>query len=367
MRGFLCVLVIATTIPATTWAGAIDRSGQGLGALFEEGRYFEASISSVSPRVKGNDLLGGETGNVAGNYFIPKLSVKADVNDQISLALVFDQTYGADILYGEGSPLLGGTRVDVASYALLGLARYRFNENFSAHAGLRIQNSSALVRLKGLAYGPVSGYEVKLGSDVRTGPVVGAAFEIPAIALRISATYHDAIKHQFSTQESAPLPLLNGTSTTEISTPRAINLDFQSGISASTLIFGRVRWVKWSEFRVDPERFFAVTGEGLIELKNTNTYTLGLGHQFNNDWGGAIAFDYEKRGDPLSSPLSPVNGRKGVTLAASYRLERTKITAGISYTKLGDAALETGTPDVQRATMKGNSSLGFGIGIGTAF
>lgn len=367
VRRFLSMLGVATAIPATTWAGAIDRSGQGLGALFEEGRYFEASVSSVAPRVKGNDLLGGQTGDVAGDYVIPKLGIKADVNDQLSLALVLDQTYGADLLYGQGSALLGGTRVDVASDALLGLVRYRFTENFSLHAGLRIQNSSAFVRLKGLAYGPVSGYEVKLGSDVRTGAVVGAAFEIPAIALRISATYHDAIKHRLPTQESAPLALLNGTSTTEISTPRAVNLDFQSGISESTLIFGRVRWVKWSEFRVDPARFFAVTGEGLIELKNTHTFTLGLGHQFNDEWGGAISFDYEKRGDPLSSPLAPVNGRKGVSLAASYRLDRTKITAGVSYTKLGDAALETGTPDVQRATMSGNSSLGFGIGIGTAF
>lgn len=367
MRKSLYVLFLSVLGSTTAWAGAIDRSGQGLGALFEEGTYFEASLSSVSPSVKGSDVLGGSTGDVAGNYFIPKISIKGNATEQLSLALVFDQTYGADILYGQGSTLLGGTRVDVASYALLGLARYRLTENFSAHIGLRIQDSSALVRLRGLAYGPVSGYQVKLESDVATGGVAGAAFEIPAIALRLAATYHDAIKHRLPTQESAPLAPLNGVSTTEISTPRALNIDFQSGISESTLIFGRVRWVKWSEFRVDPALFLALTGEGLIELKNTRTYTLGLGHQFSKHWGGAITFDYEKRGDPLSSPLAPVNGRKGVTLATSYRLDKTQITAGISYTKLGDAALETGTPDVQRATMRGNASLGIGVGLGVAF
>lgn len=366
MRKSLYALLLAV-LPASTWAGAIDRSGQGLGALFEQGRYFEASISQVSPRVQGTDLLGGSTGDVAGRYFLPTMSVKIDANDQLSFALVADQTYGADILYGEGSSLLGGTRVDVSSHALLGLARYRFNENFSAHAGLRVQNSSATVRLNGLAYGAVSAYEVKLGADTETGPVVGAAFEIPAIALRVSATYHDAIKHQLDTRESAPLAPLNGTSKTEINTPRAVNLDFQTGIADSTLLFGRVRWVKWSEFRVDPALFFAVTGEGLIDLKNTNTYTLGVARQFSDHWSGAISMDYEKRGDPLNSPLAPVNGRKGLTVAAIYRWDRTKITVGMSYTRLGDAALETGTPDVQRATMSGNSSLGFGIGIGTAF
>jgi long-chain fatty acid transport protein len=330
VKKFTASLLMAA-MPVITWAGAIDRSGQGLGALFEQGRYVEASISHVSPRVRGSDLLGGATSDVAGNYLLPALSVKLDASDKLSLALVVDQPYGADILYGKGSLLLGGTRVDVSSYALLGLTRYRFTENFSAHAGLRVQNSSATVRLNGLAYGPVAGYEVKMASDTASGAVVGAAFEIPAIALRISATYHDAIKHRFDTRETAQLPPLNGTSTTEISTPRAVNLEFQTGIADSTLLFGRLRWVKWSEFRVDPALFFAVTGEGLIELKNTHTYTLGLARQFSDHWEGAVSIDYEQRGDPLSSPLAPVNGRKGLTVAAIYRWDRTKITAGMSY------------------------------------
>ena len=366
MGKFLSALLLAV-IPPAALAGGIDRSGQGLGALFEPGRYFEASISHVSPRVRGNDLLGGSTNDVAGNYFVPTLSVKLDANEQLSFAVLVDQPYGGDILYGEGSSLLGGTRVDVASHALLGLTRYRFDENFSVHAGLRVQNSSGMVRLKGLAYGAVSGYEVRLASNTASGPVVGATFEIPAIALRISASYHDAIKHRFATRETAPLLPLNGTSTTEISTPRAVNLDFQAGITDSTLLFGRVRWVKWSEFRVDPALFLALTGEGLIELKNTSTYTLGLARQFSKHWGGAISVDYEERGDPLTSPLSPVNGRKGVILAVIYGWNRAKITAGMSYTKLGNAALETGTPDVQRASMSGNSSLGFGLSFGTSY
>lgn len=171
MRKSLYVLFLSVLGSTTAWAGAIDRSGQGLGALFEEGTYFEASLSSVSPSVKGSDVLGGSTGDVAGNYFIPKISIKGNATEQLSLALVFDQTYGADILYGQGSTLLGGTRVDVASYALLGLARYRLTENFSAHIGLRIQDSSALVRLRGLAYGPVSGDRVP-GRGVRVAQEV---------------------------------------------------------------------------------------------------------------------------------------------------------------------------------------------------
>lgn len=367
MKKNLALLGLLATAAPAAWAGGIDRTGQGLGALFESGRYLEISVGHVAPRVEGADLLGGQTGDVAGAHLLPSVSLKFDAGDRLSFAAVADRTYGADILYGQGSPLLGGTRVDVASHGVLGLARYRIDKNFSVHGGLRLQTSSATVRLKGLAYGPVSGYQVRLGPDTAISPAAGIAFEIPEIALRVAATYHAAIKHKLATRETAPLAPLNGSSTTPISLPRAVNLDFQTGIARDTLLYGQLRWANWSEFRVDPARFVAVTGEGLIELKDTRTWTLGLARQFDARWAGAIALNYEGRGDKLSSPLAPVNGRRGLTLAAIHARDALKITAGVSYSKLGDARLETGTPDTQRATMSGNAALGLGIKLGWSF
>lgn len=367
LKKSLVALGLLIACGANVWAGGIDRTGQGLGALFEEGRYLEISASQVMPRVKGNDLLGGPTGDVAGNYFLPSLSLKFDVTNKLSVAFVADKTFGADILYGDGATLLGGTLVDVASHGVLGLARYRINENFSLHGGLRVQTSSATVRLKGLAYGPVGGYQVHLGPDTALSPAAGIAFEKPEIALRVAATYHAAIKHKLDTRETAPLAPLNGDSTTPISLPRAVNLDFETGIAADTLLYGGLRWVNWSEFRVDPARFVAVTGEGLIELKDTRTWTFGLARRFTDRWAGAVSVNYEGRGEPLSSPLAPVNGRRGLTLAAIHTMDKVKVTVGISYIKLGDAKLETGTPDTQRATMSGNSTVGVGAKIGWSF
>lgn len=366
MTRLLPAALLLTAMP-TAWASGIDRSGQGLGALFEEGHYLEASIGKVMPRVKGSDVAGGTSGDVAGSYYLPSVSLKLDASDQLSFAFVLDQTYGADIRYGSDSTLLGGTLVDTSSHALLGLARYRLNEYFSIHGGIRVQRSSAEVHLKGLAYGAVDGYELRLSADTAAAPVAGFAFENPAIGLRLAATYHDAIKHRLKTRESAPLAALNGSSTTEVRTPSAVNVDFQTGITENTLLFAKLRWVKWSEFKVDPVLFEAVTGEGLVDQKNTRIWTLGLARQFTPQWAGAISLDYEGRGKPMNSPLSPVNGRKGLTLAAIYSRDNYRITTGISYLKLGDAKLETGTPDTQRATMSGNSTLGIGAKIGWKF
>jgi long-subunit fatty acid transport protein len=376
MKWLVVALLSATT---SVRAGGIDRSGQGLGVLFEDGARVEMSWAHVAPSVRGVDLLGGKTGDVAGDYALTSLSAKLDVNDRLSLAMVADQTYGADILYGPASPLLGGTEVDVAAHALLGLARFRVDPAFSVHAGLRVQRSAATVSLRGLAYGPVDGYRVRLGPDNEFGWVAGAAWEQPDIAMRLALTYHDAIDHRLATTETGPridpdgpgpapdLPLLDGRSTTRISTPRALNFDFQTGIAPDTLLFGQARWAKWSEFRVVPARFLAVTGEGLIELSDTRTYTLGVGYRLNERWSGALALTREAKGDPLVSPLAPVNGRRGVSLAAMHTRGAVKISAGVSYIELGDALLETGTPDTQRATMRGNDTLAFGIKVSGAF
>lgn len=344
-------------------AGGIDRSGQRLWPLFESGEIIEISSSAVSPRVKGVDFLGGSTGNVARQYRMSSLGVKFDLDEKWSIGLLLDQPYGADLHYGETSTLLGGTRVDVSSEALLSLLRYRFGGGLGVHGGLRIQRASAFVRLQGLAYGPVSGYAVRLAEDAEPGGVLGVSYERPELALRLAATCHDAIEHALPTTESAPLPLLHGSSMTRVKTPRAVNLDFQTGIAADTLLFGQLRWADWSDFRVDPERFMAVTGEGLIELKDTRTYTLGVARRFNDRWAGVLSWNYEGKGDPLVSPLSPVNGRRGLTMAIVHTRNALRLTAGLSYVQLGDAVLETGTPDTPRASMRGNATRGIGISL----
>lgn len=295
------------------------------------------------------------------------------------LGFVVDQPYGGKLLHGVSSPLLGGTRVDQKSLALLGLARYRLNPSMSVQGGLRVQRSSATIVLSGLAYGPVSGYQIRLEPDTAIGLVAGAAYEVSDIGLRLSATYHQAVRHQLDSIKSGPLidpdgsgpapamALLSGASITPVSTPSALNIDFQIGLASDTLLFGQWRWVCWSEFRLDPARFVTVAGEDLLELKNSNTITLGLAHQFNPHWAGVVALEHEGSTGGMSSPLSPANGCKGVTLAALHKWAKFRITAGISYSKLGDAVLETGTPDVMRARMQGNSSTGMGVQLGVRF
>lgn len=364
-------------------AGGIERAPQSLNALFEEGNYAELSFGGVDPTVEGTDVAGFDTGDVAQGYGFTGLAYKHQFTPEFSGAIIIEQPFGADILYPSatdgGSPVLGGTMAKVDSTTFTALGRYKMPNNFSVHGGIRGSRADGQVALNGLAYGPVGGYSVDLDSDTGIGWVAGAAWEKPEIAARVSLTYNSEIEHEFATTESGPLidpdgpgpipavPLLNGTSTTTVNTPESWNLEFQTGVAADTLVFGSIRWVNWSEFRVDPVNFVTVTGGGLVDLEDTTTYTLGVGRKFTENWSGSAAFTYEKGGDDLVSPLAPTNGRKGITLAAIYTQGPMKISTGINYTKLGDAMPETGTPDTARASMEGNHAWGAGVRIGYSF
>ena len=372
MKRILMTSAATVALAGTAQAGGIDRSGQGLGPLFEDGRYLELSFGHVSPSIDGRDVAGQPTGGVVGNYTQWSLAYKYDVNDKLSFALIVDKPFGADVSYPVNTvtvPLadvLDGTSAKAATTAVTGILRYKFDGGFSVHGGLRAQRAEGEITLNGAAYGGpppggLSGYNVKLASDVAPGYLVGVAYEKPEIALRVALTYNSAITHKFDTTQN----FAAGVSITEVELPQSVNLDFQSGVAKDTLVFGQIRWVDWSSFLIDPVGF---PGNGLVELEDTTTYTLGVGRRFNDKWAGSISVNYEPGGsDDLVSPLAPTNGRKGVTVGVAYTEGNMKISMGINYTKVGDARPETGTPDTARASMTDNDVLGVGVKVGWQF
>lgn len=354
-------------------AGGLDRSGQPVGIIFEDGNYGELAFSITNASVDGNDLatmMG--TGNVAESFIQATGGVKFDINEQLSFAVIFDTPFGADVAYPTvaTSPLLGGTIADARTNSQTLLLRYKVNERFSVHGGARVQSAAGNVTLSGLGYGGFNGYNVSLGADTGVGFVVGAAYEVPDIALRVALTYNSAITHEFRTFETVGGAPINpaGFSVTEVETPQSINLDFQTGIAQDTLLFGGIRWAQWSEFKIDPAVFTPLAGGGLVDLEDSTTFTLGVGRRFSDRFSGSVSVAYEKESDDdLVSPLAPTNGLLALSLGGRYTLDNAIISAGIRYNMLGDARPETGTPDTARAEFTDNNALSVGFKIGFNF
>lgn len=359
----------------TALAGGLDRTGQPIGIIFEEGTYAEFGVANTSPSLEGTDvaLFGGrETGDVGNSFTSVGAGFKTDVNEKLSFALIYDQPWGVDVSYPTGASVaLGGTSAEASSNALTALLRYQINDRVSVHGGLRYQQIDGDVTLSGAAYGPFSGYNVKVNKDGAFGWTVGGAYEIPEIALRLAVTYNSEIEHDFTLNESLPAALGGAAPETSFKTktPQSVNVDFQTGVAKDTLLLAGIRWAEHSTTKLAPTAVNSFgTSVDLINLDDSVTYTIGVGRRFNENWSGSLSYIYEDGGsDDLVSPLAPTNGMQAIRLGVQYKQEKFKIAAGLRYTMLGDAQAETGTPDTARAVFEDSSALSLGVKVGFYF
>lgn len=347
-------------------AGGLDRSGQGINILFEEGKVFQLNFAYTNPKVSGT-LGGVASGDVADSFVTPHFAYKHAFNDRLDLAIIYDEPFGADVSYGAGYPLsvnpvpggrTGTLNATADVQAITALLRYRFENNVSIIGGIRGQRAEANVEVPAAA-----GYRVQTDSPIDFGYVVGVAWEKPEIAARVALTYNSSITHSFSQTESLnpppvpPIPpstVVVRNSTAEIETPQSINLDFQTGIAPKTLLFGSVRWVDWSATAYNPPNYPPLSN--LVDYDNdTITYSLGIGRQFTDQFSGALVLGYEKSNGSSVSDLGPTDGFFSVGLAGTYEMANAKISGGVRYTDIGDAITNNG------AVFNDNHALSVGL------
>ena len=343
-------------------AVGLDRSSQPIGVIFEDGNYAEFSFGYVMPELEGSDAAafgGMATGNVAEDYSVLGFGYKRDINEQMSFAVIIDEPYGADITYPTGESIaLGGTAATVDSLAVTGLLRYKIDGNMSVYGGLRAQSLEASVTLDGAAYGPLAGYNVEFDRHVGYGYTVGAAYERPEIALRVALTYTSEIEHDLGTTDT-----FGSTADTVVTTPQAVNLDFQTGVAADTLVFGNVRWAEYSVVLVEPENF---PGGSLTDLSDGVAYNIGVGRRFSDTFSGSLSAGFEPEGSSdLVSPLAPTNGNYSIALGGQYTMNNVTLSGGVRYIVPGDASAQTA--DTARADFTDGSAVAVGFKVGYNF
>ena len=85
------------------------------------------------------------------------------------------------------------------SNQLAALLKYQLTDRASVYGGLRYVTSSATIYIPAQMLNPIGPYTASAASDSQLGYVVGAAYEIPDIALRVGLTYESSITHSFAT------------------------------------------------------------------------------------------------------------------------------------------------------------------------
>lgn len=364
LKYFVTTTLAATLAAGTAIAGGLERTTQSTAILFEEGRYFEFNLGYGAPSVSGT--VGGGTvpsGDMTDSFLNFGFAYKADLNENLSYAIIYDQPYGASVTYpgtfGVSPYPAAGSTAEFNSHALTAILNYRMENNVSVYGGLRGQTIEAEANVPFLGAYTASGER-----DLAWGYLVGAAYEKPEIALRAALTYSSEVNHSLRTTESSAGLGAGNVSTTDITMPQAITLDLQSGVAENTLVFGSIRWVEWSEADITPADYFTLSGGGSLVsfADDRTTYTLGVARRLNETWSLAGSISHEETTGSITGNLAPVDGFTSVGLAAIYTKGNMKVTTGIRYVDLGPA-----TTTVLGGDFDGNSAIGAGIKVGWTF
>ena len=353
MKNTLTVGAALLLTTSAAFAGGIDRSGQSIGAIFEEGSYAELSYGSVTPSITGS-IAGGsiESNNIAPSYGQLGLAYKRDVNDRVSGALIIDQPFGADVAYGGTTYPLAGTSAEVNATSITAVGRYKFNDNVSAHFSPRYLAADGNYTAMGggtLLY--TSTYEQGTGS----GYVAGVAYERKDIALSVALTYSSAID----------LELEGSVGDLNATMPESWNLDFQSGVAADTLVFGSIRHVGWSKAVIRDAAF----GDLVTYDQDTTSYTLGVGRKFSDSFSGALSVGYEEEQGGTARNLAPTDGNKSIGIGGTYTIDNgIALTGGVRYVMTGDASsnLPISDPPIP-SDFSDNSAIAIGLKVAYSF
>ena len=418
--------LLLSLLPTTSaFAAALDRSGQSIAPFLQAGNYFEAGISVLDPNVSGktkdnypfigSPISNASVGEMAESYQTVQAALKLQVTDQFSFGFIYDQPFGSKAKYsltpeklpntlppaaaalaGQGAFHNGiettSAKVDTQNLSLI--FGFKPNKNFNLYAGPVYQTVTVDVQLRGTAYGgsaTFGGYNFITKENGELGWLAGAAYQIPEIALKASATYRSKIKHSAETTEHfKSAGLFNGLNAlpnenTDITTPQSVNLDFQTGIMANTIAFANLRWVNWKDFSVRPPKFgFASQQKPVVDSTGKKdgfdlvayaddqySVTAGVGRKVNDHWAGNVSVGWDSgAGNPVTT-LGPTEGYWNVGLGVQYSpAPNYFIAGGVKYFWLGDAKAQSGsqfnTPNYV-AEFENNDAIAYGLKIGYKF
>jgi long-chain fatty acid transport protein len=373
----LTVAIAAFSVASGVSAAGLDRSGQDITAFLQDGVYAEAVYTYLDADVSGYDNAyvgadknayqqGKKIGDIAESYDFFRYGVKADINDTFSVGVLYDEPFGAAADYSGDNNFVNeageGTNVEVRTENLTAILGAKFGENkeFQVYGGPVAQRVQADVKLRGTAYQAANGYTMNINAGQDYGWLAGVSYSKPEIALQAALTYRSELDHNLNVSEifpalaspAVPKPIpaaatgINGE--IDITTPRSVNFDFQTGINPTMLATAKVRWVPWSDFEIVPPLYNAGSkvdptngpdglslvsydkDQWLVELGLAKRLTPALAVTGNIGWDSGA-------GNPVTS-LGPIDGYYSAGLGAKYNLtDNWAISAGGKYLWFGDA------------------------------
>lgn len=356
---------ITVSVTGMATAGGLERGGYNVDLLFDPAPFAgEVTGTYVMPNRKLNNVKGGfTTENADGikdteGYWVPRVGLKANIGGAVDCMVDYSQPWGVHT--NPGSNWAGSrdnieTKID--------------SNNYAATCSYKMDAGKGQFRvLGGVFYQDVSGFKLRqvapnlgaLGSGVGrldlegdgVGWRIGAAYEIPDVALRASLVYNSAVKldNLSGTVDLSQIPgFLNplnpylGRVTNVVGNatmPESVEFKLQSGIAPDWLAFGSVKWVNWSRLQSVDLLCDQSAGNGNCFPVGANvpitsldllyrdgwTVSAGLGHKFNEQWSGSVALTWDR----------------GTTTGLNAQTDSWTVSGGVAYQPTQNVELRVG-------------------------
>lgn len=311
-RGLLAAGCFSVALAGAAHAGGFNRGTADTDILFEEGNAARAGVTVVVPnrgrdtfKPVGSPVSFDVSGYETPSYVIPSIAAKYKINDALACALTYTTPFGGHSdfrnlsgagLYPAGydpTSTTGSVEQDFVTHEFGGTCAYGFETGkgrLSLLGGVYYQS----LDFDQWVGGPGGPLHFKL-SDGQVGWRVGAAYEIPDIALRAQVMYRSGTDIDASGDLS---PTAGGKSLGPAEGhgkfPQSVEAKFQSGIAPGWLAYGSVKWTDWSVMSyVD---YTTPLGPNSLNFlwKDGWTVTGGIAHAFTDSLAGTLSLTWDR-------------------------------------------------------------------------
>ena len=374
MKNLLNITFAGMLLASPALSGGWEASRIDTSMMYNEGSYAEVGTSRISYDIQGT-TQASKKHKMAKDQTRTSLGFKMEYGD-FDIGLT-NYLSGAIQLDGQSAHATGcpGTaaacsvvpsgNVDMKSLALL--ARYKLNDNISFMGGInRYSVSNGTVQT-------LTGYYEVSGDEMV--PSAGAAYENKEIALRVE------LLMQLETDMSltAKTAQAKGLATTaaansKLVVPQTMTLNFQSGIAEDTLLFGSIHKADWDTAQITiPANNSAAAIK--TAFANRTAYSVGIGRKLTDNLSILGSYSTEDGGGAASNdPFTLTDGSQSLGIGARFTRDNMTITAGYSYTKVGDVKVthidtSQNPPAASGLTANyaDNAVTGLGIKLGFSF
>lgn len=365
LKASVGVAILTLVMGGTAFAGGFSRGTADTDLIYEDGNFnMRAGVTYVSPQRKFTQnptaaLVGTD---YAEDYVIPSAAIKLNLWDNFRCVGTGVQNNGGSAKYA--APLPGGKVLEeFTTYEAALTCGVGFDAGQGKFWLLGGGYSETFDYHRENFYGALGGARLDLDGQ-EYGYRIGAAYEIPEIALRGQVMYRSGTSYGADGLLTAPagvlaralaqqgvpnalnpfagLPAAAQVPVPAIGVgrlPQSVDIKFQTGIAPGWLAFGAVKWTDWSSNTTLDVRA-AANGTQITSDKfywrDGWTVTGGVGHKFNDMVSGLASVTWDRgvgTGWDLQSDT--------YTIAAGISLKDKlggELRGGVGYTYISSAA-----------------------------